>query len=455
MKKRSIIALCCLAIMAPGLLWAQDEVQTLSLKECLEKALANNQNIAISRYEEQIGDQQIRETRARALPQVSGSANVTDNYKRNVLVLSAGTFPGVTTDQVLPVGNVYSTGLSADASQALFDASVFTAMKAAKAGKDYYKQNTKQSEEDVINRTAKVYYQILASREQVKAQDSNIAKLSKIVSATQGQYDNGLARKIDLDRIKVNLTNAQTARMQQMNQIAIQTANLKVLIGLPFETQITPDDISLREIESAATTYIPAADFNLANRTEIQVLNAQIRLTDLQTKAIRAENYPKLSAFFNYGYNGVTNTFRDYFKSGGSDIWYGIGSVGVRLNVPIFDGFARQARTRKSAIQSLELQKQKEAVSLSLKAGYQSAKIQIANSINSIHAQKENVELASNVYSSSQSNYNLGLATLTDLLEAQTSFIQAQNSYTQALLDYKLAELETIRSSGNLRSLLQ
>ncbi|MBL7713542.1 MAG: TolC family protein, partial [Chitinophagaceae bacterium] len=85
MKKRSIIALCCWAILSPGLLHAQDETQTLSLKECLQKALANNQNIAISRYEEQIGDQQIRETRARALPQVNGSANVTDNYKRNVL----------------------------------------------------------------------------------------------------------------------------------------------------------------------------------------------------------------------------------------------------------------------------------------------------------------------------------------------------------------------------------
>lgn len=455
MKSLKNTALICLAILFPAMAIAQDQFQTLSLKECLQKALANNQNIAISRYEEQVGDQQIREARSRALPQVSGSGNVTDNYKRQVLVLGAGSFPGVTENQVIQVGNVYAAAISADASQTLFDASVFTALKAAKAGRDYYKQNTMQSEEDIINQTARVYYQILASREQVKSQDSNIAKLTKIVTATQGQYDNGLARKIDLDRIKVNLTNAQTQQMQQKNQIAIQTANLKVLIGLPFETQITPEDVSLREIDSAATGYLPASDFNLNNRTEIQVLNAQIKLTDLQTKAIRAENYPRLSAFFNYGYNGVTNTFSDYFKSGGSDIWYGVGSVGVRLNVPIFDGFARQARTRKSAIQSLELQKQREGLELSLKAGYQSAKIQISNSINTIRAQKENVELANNVYSSSQANFNLGLATLTDLLESQTSFIQAQNSYTQALLDYKLAELETIRSSGNLRSLLQ
>ena len=453
MKIRTAIGLLAITGSIPVALMAQS--RPLSLQECLKYALENNQSIAISRYEEQIGEQKVRETRGRALPQVSGSGNLTDNYKRQVLVLTAGSFPGVTDNQVLPVGNIYSTGVGVDASQTLLDASVFTALKAARAGREYYRQSTRQSEEDVINKTAQSYYRVLAAREQVKAQDSNIAKLTRIVSATQGQFDAGLARKIDLDRIKVNLTNARTQRLQQLNQVAIETANLKVLIGMPIETDITPSDISLREIEARAQEFVPAENFNVENRTEIQVINTQIHLQNLQTKAIRAENYPKLSGFFNYNYTGVGNVFGDYFKSSGDDIWYSTGSFGLRLNIPIFDGFARQARTRQSAIQSLELQKRKEATTLSLKAGYESARYQITNSISSIRAQKQNVDLATEVYTSSQANYNLGLATLTDLLEAQTSYIQAQNSYTQALLDYKLAELETIRSSGNLRSLLQ
>lgn len=453
MNIKKVTAVLCFSTLLPAMMMAQ--AQPLSLKDCLNKALANNQNVAISRYEEQIGDQQIRETRARALPQVNGTANLTDNYKRQVLVLGAGTFPGVTENQVLPVGNVFTTMIGADASQTLVDASVFTALKAARAGRNYYEQNTKQMEEDVIHQTAQVYYRILAAREQIKAQDSNIAKLTSIVGATEGQYANGLARKMDLDRIKVNLTNAQTQRLQQQNQVAVQTANLKILIGLPAETDIIPEDLSLRDIEQRAQDFTPAESFDVENRTEIQLVDAQLRLRELQTKAIRAENYPKLSAFVNYNYNGVTNQFGDYFKTNSSAIWYDVGSFGVRMTIPIFDGFARNARTQQSAIQSLELRKRREGVTLSLKAGYQSARVQISNSINTIKAQKQNVELANEVYSSSQSNYNLGLATLTDLLEAQTSYIQAQNSYTQALLDYKIAELETIRSSGNLRSLLQ
>lgn len=447
-----MIAVLFVSTLAYNTTYAEADV--LSLSECLNMALKNNQSIAISRLEEQVGDQQIRQTRARALPQINGAGNLTDNYKRQVLVLGAGTFPGVTENQVVPVGNVFNTSISVDASQTLIDASVFTALKAARAGKDYYLQNTKQTEEEVIYQTAQTYYRILAAKEQLIALDSNIEKLTKIVAATEGQYDNGLARKIDLDRIKVNLTNSQTQRLRQLNQVAIQMANLKVLLGVPIESEIALSNLSFNDIESQIAVSNSKPEFDLRNRTEIKLMDAQIRLTDLQTKAIRAENYPRLSAFFNYSYNGVGNQFGDYFKSGGSDIWYGVGAFGVRLNIPLFDGFARSARAQQSLIQMKELNKQREQLSLSLKAGYQSALVQIENSTSSIIAQKENVDLAEEVSTSSETNFKLGLATLTDLLEAQSSYIQAQNSYTQALLDYKLAELETIRSSGELRSLL-
>lgn len=452
MKLSNMIAVLFVSALAYNTTYAKADV--LSLSECLNMALKNNQSIAISRLEEQVGDQQIRQTRARALPQINGAGNLTDNYKRQVLVLGAGTFPGVTENQVVPVGNVFNTSISVDASQTLIDASVFTALKAARAGKDYYLQNTKQTEEEVIYQTAQTYYRILAAKEQLIALDSNIEKLSKIVAATEGQYDNGLARKIDLDRIKVNLTNSQTQRLRQLNQVAIQMANLKVLLGVPIESDIALSNLSFNDIESQIAVSNTKPEFDLQNRTEIKLMDAQIRLTDLQTKAIRAENYPRLSAFFNYSYNGVGNQFGDYFKSGGSDIWYGVGAFGVRLNIPLFDGFARSARAQQSLIQMKELNKQREQLSLSLKAGYQSALVQIQNSTSSIIAQKENVDLAEEVSTSSETNFKLGLATLTDLLEAQSSYIQAQNSYTQALLDYKLAELETIRSSGELRSLL-
>lgn len=434
--------------------WAQTE--TITLRECLKQALEHNQNIAVSRYEEQNVEQQITQARSRALPQVNGNANLTDNFKRQVLVVP-GSLLGGSSDapMTLTVGTTYTTAASVEATTPVFDAAVFTGLKAAKAGRSYAQLGTRQTEEEVINQVAQSYYGILTAREQITVQDSNIVKLNRLVAATQSQYTNGLARKIDLDRIRVNLTNAMTQHTRQVNQVTILTNQLKVLMGIPVETAIALSDIPIRSIEENVDAYTPGNDFNVNDRTEIQVLDAQIHLNELNRKSIVAENYPRLSAFFNYSQNGMSDAFGDMFKKGGGDVWYGMGSFGLRLNVPIFDGFARRSRAKQASIQIQQLQKKREATVLSMNSGFENARAQMISSISSIKAQKENVVLAGEVYNSSQANYNLGLATLTDLLNAQTDYIQAQNSYTQALLDYKNAELESLRSNGKLQTLLQ
>jgi outer membrane protein TolC len=90
-----------------------------------------------------------------------------------------------------------------------------------------------------------------------------------------------------------------------------------------------------------------------------------------------------------------------------------------------------------------------------LNLAYENAKIQLKNSINTINAQKKNVELANEIYRSTQNNYNNGRASLTDLLDTENALTSAQNSYNQALLNYKIAEIQLIKSNGNIKSLVQ
>jgi outer membrane protein TolC len=71
-----------------------------------------------------------------------------------------------------------------------------------------------------------------------------------------------------------------------------------------------------------------------------------------------------------------------------------------------------------------------------------------------IKSQKENAQLATEVLDNTRNNYMQGLAPLTDLLDAENSLTEAQNNYTTALLEYKLAEIQLIKSKGELKSLL-
>jgi outer membrane protein TolC len=150
----------------------------------------------------------------------------------------------------------------------------------------------------------------------------------------------------------------------------------------------------------------------------------------------------------------MSNSVGNIFTGSGDAINYGVGAFGLRLSVPIFDGLGRYSRVKQSEVQIRQLQKRREAAILSADASALNASIQMSNSLETLTAQKENMRLAGEVYNASQSNYNLGLTSLTDLLEAQNAYTEAQNIYTRELLNYKLAELEGMRSTGNLQSLL-
>lgn len=452
---RTTILLLTIALLTGSPAQAQQPAHTMSLKTCLQHALQHNQTLTISRYEEQIGEQQIIETRSRALPQINGTGNFTDNYKRQVMALPGEIIgqPGKTVTATM--GMLYSTSIGADASQTLFDKSVFDALKAARAGREFYKISTAQAEEEVIHQVAAVYYQLLAATALEETLQATIDNLTQFVTSTQAQYDNGLARKIDLDRIKVNLTNARTQHAQQQTSIIMLSNQLKTLMGLPPEADMAPEPLALSDIEKTAGIHVPGWEFDPENRTEIRLLDVQKNLYELQQKSIQAEYFPKLSAFVNYNYNGLSNDFNDMFRKGGEDVWFGSGSFGLRLSVPLFDGFARRSRIARNMIQIRQTSERRAGATLNLKAGYLNARNQLAFSITQINAQKENVSLARDVYNASRENYDLGLSPLTDFLNAETAYVEARNSYTQSLLNYKLAELEITRSSGKIKNLLQ
>ena len=85
---------------------------------------------------------------------------------------------------------------------------------------------------------------------------------------------------------------------------------------------------------------------------------------------------------------------------------------------------------------------------------FENSKKQIENSLITIENQKDNVKLAQEVFANTNNNYTQGLASLTDLLDAENALVEAQNNYTTAILEYKLAEIQFIKSKGELKNLL-
>jgi len=420
--------------------------QKITLGDALTFALQNNTKIRKARLDIEGGRYKVQEVRAQALPQLSGTAGLTYNPIIGQQVVDFG---GQL--QTLKFGQKWNSNAGIQLSQQIFNQQVFTGLQAARSSEEYYNLTSQLTEEQIIELVANNYYQVLVNRQQLDVVDNNIKNVKVIEKIISNQFENGLAKKIDVDRIKVNLTNLETQREQTLNAITQLENQLKFSMGMQVTTPIILPNTELTEV-----TQLPQFTDSLAltNRTEIKLLDTQDKLLWLQRKAYVAEYYPSLALSGNYTYSSQSGGF-DFLSSNASAIGFGSSAIGLTLKVPIFNGFLTRSKIRQADVDIKKAQEDRRETTNSLNLAYENAKIQLRNSINTISSQKKNVELAQEIYKSTQNNYNNGLATLTDLLDTETSLTQAQNSYTQALLNYKIAEIQLIKSNGNIKSLVK
>lgn len=424
-------------------------VKSLTLKEAINYALENKAEAKKAKLQVENSEYQIQEVRSQALPQISANGSLTYNPVLQTTVIDGANFgqPGSTIQANF--GQKWNSTAGVSLTQAIFDQTVFTGLKAAKSTREFYQINEQLTVEQVIERVANNYYQVYVQRQKLTVIDSTYKNTTKVKNIIKGQFDNGLAKKIDLDRILVKISNINTQRQQVLNAVQIQENALKFYMGMPIETQIEIPQTAF-EVSPQSLSEIP----NTANRTEYLLLKKQEQLLSYQKKAVEAGYYPTLSLSAGYNYIGQGPKMPIGGKPSEGVYWSDFSSIGLNLKVPIFTGFGTRAKVRQADIDLRTIKEDINDTKLSLDLAFANAKTQIDNSLTTINNQRENAQLAKEVLDNTRNNYVQGLASLTDLLDAENSLTEAQNNYTSAILDYKLAEIQLIKSKGELKTLI-
>ncbi|HEV7332754.1 MAG TPA: TolC family protein [Flavisolibacter sp.] len=445
--------LLLLASFATVLGNAQEPVQ-LNLKDALTYALEANQNARKAKLDVENSEYQIDEVRSQALPQINGTGGLTYNplLQKSALPNIFGANPNPNETILVAFGQKWNANAGVSLTQNLFNKSVFTGLDAAKAAREFYRISQQLTEEQVLEQVATNYYQVLVQRQQVAVLDSTIRNSQRVQRILEGQYNNGLAKKIDVDRIAVNINNLQSQRQQLLNGVALLENQLKFFMGMPINTPISIPEAEIRSIQPQAVAM--SETISAEDRTEVRLLRKQEDLLNFQKESIKAEYYPSLSLSSNYSYQGIGNKV-PLFKGQEKGVnWFDAASVSLNLRIPIFNGGATKSRLKQTEVSIKKVEEDIANTSLALDLAFENAKTQINNSIITLSAQRKNVQLAQEVFNNTQNNYNNGLASLTDLLNAETSLTEANNNYSSALLNYRVAEIQLIKSQGALKSLI-
>jgi outer membrane protein len=426
--------------------------QVVTLKDALQYALENSEVMKQARLDIESGQQKITESLSSALPQINASSSITGNPIVQSFVLPAEFMGGASGEFIaMRAGQTWSASTQVTLSQQLYNQQVFSGLKAAKGSAKYYELAAQLSEENVLQQVATNYYQLVVTRQKMGVLEANITRVIELEKIIASQVENGLLTQIELNRIRVNKTNLE-AQKNELENAVIQMENLlKYYMGMPIDQQITIPNTAIEEMESYGKGMSAGDKINVEDLISMRLMNKQAELLDLQTKVHRAGFFPNLYLSGHYTYNTQSNKFNLYTKDALS---YDMAAVSLNLSIPIFDGLARRSKVKSSEIQLQQLRQEMSKTTNALTMSYQNAKLQIANSLKTIEVQQANKELAREVYELTDSNYKLGLSSLTDVINAETELRTAENSYNEALLQYKVAEIELIKSKGEIGTLL-
>ncbi|HEY2648870.1 MAG TPA: TolC family protein [Puia sp.] len=421
-------------------------IHALSAEDAIELVKKNNISVKAAITNLAIQEQTNKEVTALALPNVKGTGATTDYFSIPV-TLVPGEFFGGAPGSYLPVQfqQKFIASAGVTLTQTLFDGSVFVGLKARTAALDYYKKAIDLTVEDLSVNVYKVYYQLLVSRTQIALEDSNIERAAKLLHDTRVMNENGFTEKLDVDKSAVQLTNLQTARQNTATTIINGFTALKFLIGIPAADSI----ILTTEFTEARLTGGVSIDtmYSYENRFDYQYLEIQKQLNDYDIKRYQAAYYPTLSLNGGYMKNAASNTYDVFSKSG---TWFTSSYIGLSLNFSIFEGFAKNARLQKARLASELTHAQVENLKLNIGQEVAIARNNFINAINTMNAQKSNMQTAESVYSQTKKKFESGLATNTDLSNSQNDLITAQSNYVNALYTAVIAKVDFLKAIGKI-----
>jgi outer membrane protein len=306
------------------------------------------------------------------------------------------------------------------------------------------KQNTSYSKIELAAEVAKAFYAVLATQQQIKVAEENIARLQSSMEIAMHQYEAGLADKIDYKRTNISLNNAKADKKANEAYIVSRMQNLKSLMGYPENAplDIVFDSLQMEKLILLDTTQ--TLDYN--TRIEYQLLQTQRRLSVANQDYYRWSYFPTLSANGAYNFNYQNDEFSKLYSQN-----YPNSYAGLSLSFPIFQGFKRVANNKQAALETKKVDWDIINFKNEANASYQQALSNYKRSLADYLSFKENIMLAQDVYDVVQLQYKSGIKSYIEVILSEAELRTARISYINAIYLVLSAKIDVEKELGILK----
>ncbi|HLT42983.1 MAG TPA: TolC family protein [Sphingobacteriaceae bacterium] len=401
-------------------------LQNATLPELVEYALENKPGIKQALIDEEIGERDIQSALSGWLPQISANADLSHSIKQQ--------------QANIPRNN---SGITIQADQQILNAGLIQASKSAQFYRKQFDENTENQSINTVVEVSKGYYDILTSQEQLKIISENINRLEKQFQDAKAQYEVGLVDKTDFQRAQISLSNSKADLKRTQELLKYKYAYLKALIGYDENRELS---LSFNGQEMEQDILLDTTDMlNYQNRVEYRQLQTQKQLQQINTNYSKLQFMPNLSGFINYGLAYNNDDFGNLYNQS-----YPGSVVGLRLNIPIFQGTKRKQEIRKSQLLEDRIDLDLINAKNQIHSQYELAMASYKANLNDWKVAKENVEISEDVYNTIKLQYDEGVKAYLDLMTSETDLRTAQLNYLNTLYSLLSAKLDVKQALGTI-----
>ncbi|MGB7970416.1 MAG: TolC family protein [Candidatus Deferrimicrobiaceae bacterium] len=294
--------------------------------------------------------------------------------------------------------------------------------------------------------TRDAYFALVKARENLTTRRSSLAVAKEIHAGNQARVKAGVLASVELLDSEFGVAQREQDLLVAEKNVKDASDSLSVLIQYGVGSELVPaDSIPVEPMEVSEQEEMAIA---LRNRPDLQDAKVGLQTEEFRTKVARNEMLPAVSLTGSAGLGGLAPGYGDALdelKSGNSPFW----SIGVTLAFPLGNDAAK-ADLAAGLLQERQADTRIRSLTESIRLDVRSALRALDTSMRQVGAAQKGVVLGEARLASFLKRGKVGLATTTDILQAESDLTSSRETLTAARAAYQGAQTLLWKATGEL-----
>lgn len=414
-----VISLICLTMVWTAIVYAEDKPQ--SLVDIYNQALAHDSTLASALNANQAAQEIIQQGKALYRPVVNFNAGA--QASRTDIAYTGTGVPFI--DGVQAFAG-YQYGI--EARQPLYRKQNLVEMEQAKTQVSQADKQLYLTQQTLILRTTDAYFDVLLAQDKINLMEAQKAAISNQLKQAKANFDAGTATITDVDEAQARYDLIVAQEIAAVNEHQIAQRAVQAITGdIPQKLATVKADLKTNALEQSMDKWLEVAAENDLN---IQIQQDAVKLSEQEIERANAGHLPTLDAVASYSESYANGSYYGF----GSDLKNG--TVGVQLQLPLYQGGATSSRVRQAVFNKQKAQDDLEIARRQMKQDTQSAYLNLNTSIAQVKAYEQALISSQSQLDSTKLGYDVGVRTSVDVLNAQQQFFGAKRDLLQARYYY-------------------